>query len=280
VSDEPSPQAQTTTETVDGVKVDVVRAGAGKTLLYLHSVDGVNSEASWFRSLAERYRIVAPWHPGFGHSERPAAFRSVGDLAFFYLEFLREHKIENAVLMGSSFGGWLATEIAIRSHEAFSHLVLIDPLGIKVGGREDRDITDVFAISQDELTRRAYHSVERRTRDYSAMTDAERLAVARSREAYTYYGWRPFMHNPSLRRWLRRIRIPTLVVWGESDGIVTPDYGLAFASEIPDARFARIAEAGHYPHVEQPEEFVEVVCEFLGGNRHYGHVAAMSRQDA
>jgi len=253
------------TQSIDGVAVDIVRSGAGKkTILYLHSVDGIHPDAPWFRGLAERYSVLAPWHPGFGHSEWPREFRTVSDLAFFYLELIRDLEVEDAVLMGSSFGGWLAAEIAIRSHDAFSHVVLVDPLGIKVGGREDRDIADMYAVSQDELAALAYHDPSRRTRDYSAMTEAERLAIARSREAYTYFGWRPYMHDPSLRRWLRRIRVPTLVIWGESDRIVTPAYGRSFAAEIPDARFELVERAGHYPHVEQPERFLDIVHDFVG----------------
>lgn len=248
--------------TVDDVAIDVVRAGAGKTLLYLHSVDGIDPRLAWFAELSRSFEVVAPWHPGFGASELPGEFRDVGDLAYFYLEVIRELEIADAILMGSSFGGWLAAEIAVRCHDAFSHLVLIDALGVKIGGREDRDIADMFAISQEELTQRAYHSPQARRRDYSAMTDAERLAIARSREAYTYFGWKPYMHNPSLRRWLRRIRIPTLVIWGASDGIVSADYGGRYAAEIPGARFEVVSQAGHYPHVERPDEVVALVREF------------------
>ena len=246
--------------------VEIVRAGAGRPLLYLHSVDGIDPHAPWFAQLAADFELIAPWHPGFGHSQWPPEFRSVGDLAFFYLQLIEHLRISDAVLVGSSFGGWLTAEIAIRSTAPFSHLVLIDPLGIKVGGREDRDIADMFAVSQAELTRLAYHDPDRRRRDYSTMSDSELLAIARSREAYTYFGWKPYMHNPSLRRWLRRIDIPTLVLWGESDGIVTRDYGRAYAAEFPDARFELIGAAGHYPHVEQPERVAAIVREFTGSN--------------
>jgi pimeloyl-ACP methyl ester carboxylesterase len=255
--------ARTDRKLIDGVGVDIVQAGGGdKTLLYLHSVDGVDPAAEWFQALAQRYRVVAPWHPGFGGSDWPPEFRTVGDLAFFYLELIRALDIQDAILMGSSFGGWLAAEIAVRSHDAFAHLVLLDPLGIKVGGREDRDIADMHALSQDELARLAYHDPARRRRDYAAMSDEQRLAIARSREAYTYFGWRPYMHDPSLRRWLRRIRVATLLVWGASDGIVSVDYGRAYAAQIPGARFEVVEDAGHYPHVEQPQRVAELVERF------------------
>jgi len=164
-------------------------------------------------------------------------------------------------LMGVSFGGWLAAEIAIRSTAAFSHVVLVDPVGIKIGDRESRDITDVFALTHEEFLACAYHDPTGRTPDYASMSDAELLGLARSRESFTYFGWRPYMHDPSLRRWLRRIRIPTLVAWGASDRIVTPEYGAQYAAAIPDARFEVIEAAGHYPHIEAPDRLVELLVE-------------------
>lgn len=253
------------TVVVDGVAIELVETGSGGPLLFLHAVDGIHPGAPWLKAIAADRHVIAPWHPGFGHSEQPQEFRSVSDLAYFYLELAQQLDLRDAVLMGASFGGWLAAEVAIRSTERFSHLVLVDPLGIKVSGRRDRDIADMHALSQEQLAAAAYHDPSKRKRDYSAMSDRDLLAIARSREAYTYYGWQPYMHNPGLRRWLRRIRIPTLVVWGESDGIVSTDYGRAFAAEIPGARFELIPDAGHYPHVEQPERFVELVAGFLGG---------------
>jgi len=228
-------EVNTTHRAIDGAQIEILQAGSGKTLLYLQSVDGVDPQSAWLANLAAGFGVIAPSHPGFGHSELPEEFRTVGDLAFFYLELIRELEIEDAVLVGSSFGGWLAAEIAIRSTEAFSHAVLVDPVGIKTGGREDRDIADVFAVTQDELARMTYRDPAPFARDYSALSDEQLLGIARSREAHAYFGWAPFMHNPTLRRWLRRLRLPTLVIWGADDGIVSPDYGRAFAAELPQA---------------------------------------------
>jgi pimeloyl-ACP methyl ester carboxylesterase len=261
---------------IDGVVIDLVRGGSGKQLLFLHSVDGVRTDTSFLERLAERFQVIAPWHPGFGHSELPADFRTVGDLAFFYLQLIDELAIDDAVLVGTSFGGWLAAEIAIRSCRAFSHAVLLDPLGIKAGGRESRDIADVFACSQDDLTRLAYFDPANRARDYSAMSDDELLSIARSREAYAYFGWRPYMHDPSLRRWLRRIHIPTLVMWGSHDGIVGKDYGRAFAAEIPDTEFVLVDEAGHYPHLERPRLVVDLLVDFVARTASHADLATMA----
>ena len=95
------------------------------------------------------------------------------------------------------------------------------------------------------------------------LSQEELLEVLRDRQTVLMLGWRPFMHNPKLRRRLARIKVPTLVVWGESDRVVTPEYGRAYHEAISGSRFSLIPRAGHYPHIEQPGEFVRAVTEFL-----------------
>ena len=100
------------------------------------------------------------------------------------------------------------------------------------------------------------------------MSDDELVVRARNWEALCLYGWHPYMYNPQLKRWLRRITRPTLVLWGASDGIVAPSYGRAYSALIPGARFELIAEAGHHPEIEQPEAFVDRVAAFLQSVMH------------
>ena len=83
----------------------------------------------------------------------------------------------------------------------------------------------------------------------------ELAAIVRGREAFALYGWKPYMHNPRLKRWLHRIDLPTLLLWGAADGIVTPAYGEGWQREILGARLEIIPDAGHFPHWEQPEAF-------------------------
>lgn len=249
---------------IRGVGIDLVRMGSGKTCLFLHTVDGVHPKAPFLQAMAGSFDVVAPWHPGFGHSDLPRHYRTVHDLALFYLDLIAELDIRDAVLVGTSFGGWLAAEIAIMDTRAFSHVVLLDPLGIKVGGREERDILDFYATSHDEMIKRTYHDTANRKRDFSQMSDWELWALARSRETYTYLGWEPYMHNPTLKHWLRRIDKPTLVAYGASDRVVAPGYGKAFTGFIPGARYEEIAEAGHYPAVEQPQRTFDVIRDFVG----------------
>lgn len=253
-----------TRRTIAGIATDVIETGAGRPLLFLHSGEGPVTPADvYLRELAKTHRVIAPWHPGFGSFNIPDDFRDVGDLAYFYLELAEQYELRDAVLCGASFGGWIAAEIAIRNTQRFSQLVLVDAFGIKVSDRETRDIADIFAMPAADLVRTSYVKPEIAARDTTILHEDELAAIARAREALCYYGWQPFMHNPQLKRWLSRIRIPALVLWGAHDRIVSPDYGRAYATAIPGARFALIDDAGHYPHIEQPQAFARAMASFI-----------------
>ncbi len=249
--------------TVAGVRVGWIEQGAGPPILFLHPGIGIAADAPVLGRLAARGRVIAPSHPGFGRSEQPKDMTTVDDLAYFYLDLMDELGLEGAILVGSSFGGWIAAEIAVKSCARIARLVLADALGIKVGARDERDIADLFAMTEAEFLVRAYAAPEAQKRDYRAMSEAELLPVARNREAMARYGWQPYMHDPKLKQRLHRIRVPTLVLWGEADRIVSPDYGRAYAALLPQARFELLPRAGHFPHVEAPDAFARRVLEFM-----------------
>ena len=136
-------------------------------------------------------------------------------------------------------------------------MVLADPLGIKVGGVIDRDIADMHAMPRDEYMRLAWADPVRGEIDYTQLPETELAAIARGREAFALFGWKPYMHNPRLKHWLHRIDVPTLVLWGEQDGIVSSEYCQAWCAEIAGSRFETITDAGHFPHWEQPAAFAE-----------------------
>jgi hypothetical protein len=158
-------------------------------------------------------------------------------------------------VVGVSLGGWIAAEMAVKSCARLSHLVLANPDGIKPSDRETRDIADIFAMTDGQFAELAYFDPSLGKHDYKAMPEAEVRAVARSREATARYGWSPYMHDPKLKQRPHRIRVPTLVLWGTADRIVSKPYGRAYGAAILGARFEPIERAGHFPHLEQPEEF-------------------------
>jgi pimeloyl-ACP methyl ester carboxylesterase len=259
---------------VCGVGLEVIRGGDGPPVVLLHGPTVYRPEAQFLGLLGRAASIVAPAHPGFGGSARPDDFDTVYDLVHFYQDFLDTLPDEKLTLIGCSFGGWLAAELAVNYGHRLERLILVDPVGIKVGGREERDIVHHFNTSPAELARLAWHDPGKQRpgllglgwqQHLDAMSDDELVVMARGWDALCLYAWRPHLYNPRLKRWLGRIAVPTLLLWGASDRIVTPGYGRAYADLIPGSRFELIAEAGHHPELEQPEAFVERVVGFLHG---------------
>jgi pimeloyl-ACP methyl ester carboxylesterase len=185
----------------------------------------------------------------------------MADLVYLYLDLLDEMDINEAVLMGISMGGWLAAELATISCARFSKLILVDAVGVKIGGPTDRDIVDVWGIPPEEAIRLMWHDPAKAPK-MDGLSDEAIAGIAANRIALGLYTWEPYMHNPQLKHRIHRIAAPTLVIWGASDGLVKPEYGQAYAKLIKGAKFVAIPEAGHSPHTEQPEAFVSQVLAF------------------
>jgi pimeloyl-ACP methyl ester carboxylesterase len=248
---------------VGDMTLEVVRRGAGRPLLLLHGFQNLDPRAPFVDLLGRHAEIIAPSHPGFGRSPRPADVETVYDLVHLYLEVLEVLPYEKVDLLGLSFGGWLAAEVAVACPHRLDRLVLVDALGIKLSDRETPDILDVFNTAPREVQRRSWHDPAAWTPNFDTMTDDELVTRARNWEALCLYGWHPYMYNPRLKRWLGRIKAPTLVLWGASDRIVKAAYGQAYSGLIPYSRFELIDGAGHHPEIEQPRRFVDHVVRFL-----------------
>jgi pimeloyl-ACP methyl ester carboxylesterase len=248
--------------TVNGIELEVLCRGAGTPVLLLHGMDTVHPKARFLDLLGHHAEIIAPSSPGFGNTKRPPDFDTIYDLVHLYLAVIDELPYDDLVLMGLSFGGWLAAEVAVTRPRRVAKLILVDPVGIKIGDRESRDILDVFNVNPEEVRQFSWHDPAKAP-DYDAMSDEELVIHARNWESLCLYAWHPYMYNPQLRQWLGRIAVPTLMLWGDSDRVVTPDYGRAYAGLIPGARFQLIEAAGHHPEIEQPERFAGRVAAFL-----------------
>lgn len=246
-----------------GIEMELLRCGEGPPLVFLHGFQQPEPGARFLELLGRRAEVIAPSHPGFGGTARPKDFETIYDLLNLYAAFLEALPHPKVTLIGSSFGGWLAAELAVRSCDRIARLVLVDALGIKVSDRETPDILDVFNTHPDKVRAATWHDPARHAPDFDAMEDAQLVTRHRNWESLSLYGWHPYMHNPRLAHWLPRITAPTLVLWGASDGIVKPDYGRAYAARIPGAQFALIEGAGHHPEIEQPDSFADHVLGFL-----------------
>jgi pimeloyl-ACP methyl ester carboxylesterase len=261
--------AQTSHIELSGVAVEVTERGKGRPLLLLHPghpAGRIDPAARIMELLAQDARVIAPTHPGFGMTPAPAKLTTIDDLAYLYLDLVEAMGLRDCVVVGLSLGGWIAAEVAVKTTERFSHLVLVDAVGIKAGNRETRDIADIYAITDKQLAELAYADPKAMSRNVKALPESELTLMARAREATGRYAWTPYMHDPKLKGRLHRIQIPTLVLWGEADRVASPDYGRNYAAALPNAEFALVQGAGHFPHLEQPGALSRRIMDFVEGN--------------
>jgi len=250
------------------VRLEIVERGEGRPLLWLHGEEGLDPRAAFLDRLGAHGQVLAPSHPGFGHSPDAEGIDTVDDLSYLYLDLLAARDLRDVVVIGASLGGWIAAEMAVKCAGRLGGLVLVAPMGIKVGDRETRDIPDIFALHPDEVAKLTYRDPARAAVDTAALSDDQLTVLARNRESTAQYVWEPYFHNPKLRRRLKRIAVPTMLLWGADDRFVTADYyGAAYREAIPGARLETVAEAGHFPHLEQPAALAERVGQFLAEGR-------------
>ena len=249
------------TRDVRGVPVEIHIAGSGPPLLYLHAEQYFEQARPYLDALAKKWTVIAPRHPGYGAAATD--LRSVDDLAYLYLDLLDALKLDDVVLVGASFGGWIALEMCVRNHGRLSKLVLVSSVGVKFSGREERDFADLFYMPDVEAFPMLFADPKRHAPDYAAMSAGQLEDVARERQMLAHYGWRPYLHNPALRRWLHRVDLPTLVMWGEADRFAKPSYGQSLAAALPQAELTLIAGAGHYPEIEQSDATIRAIDAFV-----------------
>jgi pimeloyl-ACP methyl ester carboxylesterase len=238
--------------------------------VFLHDCDVLPGHVGALELLNDVLEIDVPRHPGFGSDDDLAeAWDSVGDLAQFHIERIRQQRNAQRVhLMGAGFGGWVALEMAVRARELFSSLLLVSPYGVKVFDRTEAEFVDVFVLEPLELIELGWcdqtRFAEVRIPGYpegSNAADDERAFADRA--ALARYGWRPFMHDPRLARWIEKIDIPVLVIGGAEDRMMSPRHDELLAERIPTAQFVELAASGHYSYIESPDAFAAAILEFL-----------------
>jgi pimeloyl-ACP methyl ester carboxylesterase len=136
-------------------------------------------------------------------------------------------------------------------------------VGVKFSGREERDFADLFYMPDIESFPMLFADWRRYAPSYAAMSSGQLEELARERHMFAHYGWRPYLHNPGLKRWLHRVDLPTLVLWGEADRFAKPSYGQSLVSALPAAELMVIPDAGHYPEIEQSEAVIRAIDAFV-----------------
>ncbi|WP_405913811.1 alpha/beta hydrolase [Streptomyces sp. NBC_00963] len=232
-------------------------AGAGRPVLLLHGGGGPATVAGLARHISRTAHAITPIHPGWDGAHRPAWLTGTDDLALAYLHLLHDRGLHDVLVIGSSLGGWIAAEMAVRDTAGIiTGLILIDAVGVNV---ETEPITDFFALDARGVAEHSWHDPDRYYVDpVGAPSDELARRQANMATMRTLAG-DPYMHDRKLLRRLGRVQAPALLVWGESDRIVTPAYGAAYAEAFANGVLHVIAEAGHLPHIEQPEATIALI---------------------
>ncbi|MGW7516959.1 alpha/beta fold hydrolase [Streptomyces sp. NPDC054796] len=224
---------------------------AGTPVLLLHGGTGPGGVTDLARRLADRHHVIVPTHPGWSDTPRPDWFAGIDSLVECYLDLLDSRGHKDVTVIGTSMGGWVASEMAVRDRgRLISKLILIDAIGPKIDGHRIRTPGPGRPPGAPQPRPPA-----------GSGTPRQGPAPASMAALRAYAG--ESMHDPRLATRLGRLEVPTLVLWGEQDVVVTPDFGRAYAAAIPAARFELVKDADHVPMREQPQAVAGRIRDFL-----------------
>jgi pimeloyl-ACP methyl ester carboxylesterase len=248
---------------VRGTPIHMLQEGTGPALLFLHGAGGAGRWLPFQERLAKSFGVYCPSHPGHGGSPAVEWIEHVSDLAFHYLDLLDELGLERVHLVGASFGGWIAAEVATMASHRLESLVLIDPVGIRVDGWI---YPFLFGMDIPEIVATVFHNPMAALALAPPDQSIETLALMyRQGTALARVSWNPYLYDPLLRRRLGRISAPTLLCWGAHDRLAPlAPCGETWAREIRGARLQVFADSGHVPHLEEPDAVADAIREFCG----------------
>jgi pimeloyl-ACP methyl ester carboxylesterase len=241
--------------------------GEGPAVLFFHGPWGL-TWGSFLDALAREFTVYAPEHPGTtpGEPDTVQQVDSLWDLALCYDELLEQLRLPEVVLMGHSFGAMVGCEVAAVRPSRVRRLVLIAPIGL---WRDDAPVANWMLVAPQDLRRYVFREPDGPAAQalFSIPEDPEAAALARTRLSWAMGCTGKFIWpipDKGLKKRIHRIEaVPTLLVWGQDDRLVPPVYAEEFARSLARARTEVVKEAGHAPHLEQPETVARVVQTFL-----------------
>ena len=251
---------------VGDVNLVVRKAGQGPPLLVLHEELGCPGTVSWQTELATQRTLIMPQHPGFGRTERAEWLTGIRDLACLYAIYLRKGGLAPIDVLGFSFGGWIAAEIAANDPALFSRLILVGAVGIRPPQGE---ILDMFMLTADAYLRQTVRDPAG-TPEFADLYGAEITpeqfeAFEEARAETARLAWKPYLFNPSLPHLLEAaMGLPTLLLWGDEDAVVPAAVGEAYRAALPGAKLVVFPACGHRPEIEKRDAFLSELRGFLG----------------
>lgn len=234
--------------TVNGIRTEMLVAGQGAPLMFWHGA-GTIGGFDWALPWTARYRVIIPYHPGWGGSADDEAIASMQDFVLHYLDLLDQLRLDRVRLVGLSMGGWMAATFAAQQAQRVEKLVLVAPAGLRV---KEHPSTDVFRLRPEQVPGYLVANLEVLRPHLPDPGDIDAIVrIHREQTSFARIAWER-MSDPKLPRWLHRITMPTLLVWGEDDRIIPFGQAETWARLIPGARVASFKRAGHLVLNEAP----------------------------
>jgi pimeloyl-ACP methyl ester carboxylesterase len=243
---------------VDDLSIRILRKGVGPPLLVLHDSLGNLGWTPFYERLSSSFSVIVPDLPGYGKSERPDWARNPRDLAIIVHHLLDRLGATGVTLSGLGFGGFVAAEMATMHQSRFEHMVLVGATGLRP---REGQILDQMLVGFAEYGLSGFRQVQvfqQLFGETSLPPDVYELWDLAT-EMTARICWKPWMYSDQLPHLLGEVRVPTLVVWGESDHVVPVDVGRQYESIMADACLEVVPNAGHFVDLEQPDRLAELI---------------------
>jgi len=244
------------------VPVRYFEGGDGPALVFLHGAGGLTAEDPFLNALAAKHHVYAPLIPGYGDSQECPQIRDMLDFTLHSWDVVEALGLKDPILVGHSMGGMIAAEMAAVAPNDLTRLALIAPAGL---WDDAHPVADVFSTLPFEMPALLFHDAEAGAAILTAGRNVEDPGFL---QAYLVTNARQLgmagrilfpIPERGLAQRLYRIKARTVVVWGDSDRLISPTYAHAFKKGIVGAQLVSIPEAGHMVTVEQTAAVVEAI---------------------
>ncbi|HEX3920194.1 MAG TPA: alpha/beta hydrolase [Caulobacteraceae bacterium] len=239
-----------------------LEGGSGEALVFLHGAGGMTADDPLLAELASRFHVYAPYLPGYGETEECTTMRDMLDFALHGWDVVEALGLKNPILVGHSMGGMIAAEMAALAPNDVSRLALICPAGLWM---DDHPIADLFSLLPFEMPKYLFHdpaagaALMSKGLDFSDPKFLQEYLIRNARQMGMAGKLLFPVPERGLAERLYRVKAKTVIVWGESDKLIPPIYGPAFASAIAGATLVNVPEAGHMIIAEKPAEVARAV---------------------
>ena len=248
--------------------VEVLEAGEGAPLLFLHGAGGVPVWEGALPLLSREYHVYAPLLPGYGQSTGLDYLEDHWDVFLHGFDVMEALDLDRPFVVGESMGGWIAAEMAALRPKEIGRLALAAPIGL---WRDAAPVADMFGLMTHELVPYLFHdqncdAAQRMLGVQALFSEKDdrtqeqvEFLITMARGFRTAAKFLFPIPEHGLEKRLPRITAPTLLLWGKSDRFIPPLYARIFAERIPNARLEMIDGAGHLIGLERPGPYADAI---------------------